>query len=52
MAKRTASPSEIRTWAVENGQPVGARGRLSADLTDAYYKAQAEARKAARAAKG
>lgn len=38
MAKRTAAPSQIREWA--NSQPdlnVGVRGRLSAEVQDAFY---------------
>lgn len=29
----------IRSWAKENGHPVSARGRISADIRDAYAKA-------------
>jgi len=35
-----ASPSVVRAWARENGYDVGVRGRLSADLWDAYSAAQ------------
>lgn len=31
-----ASPGEIRAWGIANGYAVGVRGRLSAELVDAY----------------
>ncbi len=39
MASSTAVPSDVRTWAVENGFDVGSRGRFSAELIAAYNKA-------------
>ncbi|WP_435827191.1 Lsr2 family DNA-binding protein [Actinoplanes philippinensis] len=35
----TASTSEIRTWAKENGHPVGDRGRIAKDVKDAFTAA-------------
>ena len=37
MAKRSAAPSQIREWANDNGHTVGVRGRLSAEVQDAFY---------------
>lgn len=36
----TLSPSEIRAWGAANGYAVGVRGRLSAELREAYERAQ------------
>lgn len=36
------STSEVRTWAREQGLPVGDRGRLSPDLVAAYSSAHGE----------
>lgn len=38
----TATVADIRKWAQENGFEVGARGRLSKDVLDAYAAAQAK----------
>jgi hypothetical protein len=41
MAKKTIAPatiSEVRTWLVENGYKVGARGRISAALKADFTK--------------
>lgn len=35
----TASPKEVRAWALANGFEVGARGRISATVKDAFTKA-------------
>ncbi|HTL40543.1 MAG TPA: histone-like nucleoid-structuring protein Lsr2 [Pseudolysinimonas sp.] len=37
---RGASPSAVRAWAISNGIEVGTRGRLHADVFDAYWSAQ------------
>jgi DNA polymerase-3 subunit epsilon len=34
--RSTTSPGEIRAWVIENGYTVGVRGRLSAELIQAY----------------
>lgn len=34
--------TEVRAWAVEQGLPVGTRGRIAPDLYDAYTAAHAE----------
>lgn len=39
----TTSPGEIRTWGIENGYTVGVRGRLSAELVQAYELALLDA---------
>ncbi len=39
MAKNNASPAQVRAFAAEQGVPVGARGRFSATLIDAFNKA-------------
>lgn len=44
----TATPAEIRAWAVAKGFEVGTRGRISASVREAYEAEQAK--KAARAA--
>ena len=35
-SRRSEDPAAIRAWAVENGIPVSARGRLSTDLRERY----------------
>jgi DNA polymerase-3 subunit epsilon len=37
---RGAAPSVVRAWAIANGIEVGVRGRLHADVFDAYWLAQ------------
>ena len=37
--KVSASPADVRTWADEQGIPVGKRGKFSDDLIRAYNKA-------------
>ncbi len=39
MSVALLSPAAIRAWAIANGFKVGVRGRLSAEVKDAYYKA-------------
>lgn len=39
----TTSPGEIRAWGIANGHPVGVRGRLSAELVEAYQLAMLSA---------
>jgi DNA polymerase-3 subunit epsilon len=40
LGARGASPSAVRAWAISNGIEVGTRGRLHADVFDAYWNAQ------------
>jgi DNA polymerase-3 subunit epsilon len=40
LGARGASPSVVRAWAMANGIEVGVRGRLHADVFDAYWLAQ------------
>ena len=47
----TPDTAAVRTWARENGYQVADRGRLPADLTDAYLAANGGRRKAAPAKK-
>jgi hypothetical protein len=35
----TYHPSDVRAWAVETGEPVAARGRLSYETVTAYLRA-------------
>lgn len=43
-SKRTGpAPAEVRAWARENGHEVPDRGRIPAELVDAYREAQAAA---------
>lgn len=42
---RSGEASKIRTWAQENGYDLGNRGRISADITEAYAAAQKVASK-------
>lgn len=44
-AQTTTSPGEIRAWGIENGYTVGVRGRLSAELVQAYELALLDAQK-------
>ena len=37
----SSSTSDIRAWALANGHDVSSRGRVSADVRDAYEKAHA-----------
>lgn len=37
-----ASPTVIRSWALANGYEVGVRGRIAADIVDAYRNAHSE----------
>lgn len=37
----TTDPARIRAWGIDNGWPVGERGRISAELREAYEDAQA-----------
>jgi hypothetical protein len=37
----SASTSDIRAWALANGHEVSSRGRVSAEVRDAYEKAHA-----------
>ena len=37
-----ASPTMIRSWALANGYEVGVRGRIAADIVDAYRNAHSE----------
>jgi hypothetical protein len=41
-AKSTSNASKVREWAAANGYEVGARGRIPADVTEAYAKANPE----------
>lgn len=34
------SPRDIRVWAKTNGYNIGARGRISKEIRDAYLKSQ------------
>lgn len=43
--KFTAAPAAVRSWAQDNGLKVGARGRFSAEVLDAYGQAHAKSRK-------
>ena len=36
---QTATPADVREWARSSGWPVGTRGRLSAEIKDAYAAA-------------
>ncbi|MEV6217400.1 Lsr2 family protein [Nocardia sp. NPDC051833] len=40
-ARNRSDLSAIRTWAAENGHKVSARGRIAADIVDAYNQAVA-----------
>lgn len=40
-AAGSASTSDIRAWALENGHTVSSRGRVSAEVREAYEKAHA-----------
>lgn len=40
---QTATPADVREWARSSGWPVGTRGRLSAEVKDAYAAATAAA---------
>ncbi len=40
-AGNSASTSDIRAWALANGHDVSSRGRVSADVREAYEKAHA-----------
>ena len=40
-ANVTASPSDVRQFAIDNGFDVGTRGRFSAELIDAFNRASA-----------
>jgi hypothetical protein len=40
-ATGSASTSDIRAWAIEQGHDVSSRGRVSADVREAYEKAHA-----------
>ncbi|MFD2415334.1 histone-like nucleoid-structuring protein Lsr2 [Amycolatopsis pigmentata] len=40
---KSGRPREIREWAQQNGFEVSARGRLSAEIEEAYEKAHTEA---------
>jgi hypothetical protein len=40
-AAGSASTSDIRAWALANGHDVSSRGRVSADVREAYEKAHA-----------
>ena len=40
-ATGSASTSDIRAWALAHGHEVSSRGRVSADVRDAYEKAHA-----------
>lgn len=40
-AKGNSDVAQIRTWARENGYTVHERGRIQAEIRDAYYAAQA-----------
>jgi nucleoid-associated protein Lsr2 len=40
-ATGSASTSDIRAWAIANGHEVSSRGRVSADVREAYEKAHA-----------
>ena len=40
-AANAASTSDIRAWALANGHDVSSRGRVSADVREAYEKAHA-----------
>jgi Lsr2 len=40
-ASNSASTSDIRAWALANGHDVSSRGRVSADVREAYEKAHA-----------
>ncbi|MDY0914736.1 exonuclease domain-containing protein [Rathayibacter festucae] len=42
-ARSTASPSEIRSWALANGHEVGVRGRLPKDVIAAFEAARSRA---------
>lgn len=35
----TATAADVRSWAKENGHPVGVRGTLAADLVHAFERA-------------
>lgn len=37
---RGAAPAAVRAWAIANGYDVGSRGRIHADVFDAYWLAQ------------
>lgn len=40
-ANRKVSPAVVRSWARENGYAVADRGRVSAEVLNAYYDSQA-----------
>jgi hypothetical protein len=40
-AAGSASTSDIRAWALANGHDVSSRGRVSAEVREAYEKAHA-----------
>lgn len=40
---RGAAPSVVRAWAIANGFEVGVRGRINAEVFDAYWNAQVAA---------
>lgn len=39
MARKNVSAATVRTWAKENGIPVGKRGRLNPEAVEAFHKA-------------
>lgn len=43
LLRTAASPSVVRSWAIANGHSVGARGRISSDIWDAFAAAQSAA---------
>jgi predicted RNA-binding protein YlqC (UPF0109 family) len=38
-----ATASQVRTWAQQNGKTIGARGRISQEIRDAYSAATGHA---------
>ena len=49
-AMNTPSSAELRAWALENGHPVAARGRVSNDVRTAWLSAQTRVRRKRRPA--